>query len=157
LNQSVAEFRITYRPNRRTSFHGRWHPLLHDITAERAVVSASSVYGQPGLHRFDASLYQRVRGRLGRAAGWTFAGIAVSIHIDGVGVAREEGYGDHIALLHPSAAPIWECRWCQVKNADLVAAAGCAARGWDAKCAAWAESERRYFEANRDAWWAQRR
>lgn len=153
----MAEFRIAYRPNRRAGFHDRWHPLLNDIQADRAVVGAASVFGQPGLHRFDAALYQRIKGTFGRPDSWTFAGIAASIRIDGAEADVEAHYGDHIALLHPPGVPVWECRWCQARHDSLQSAARCAARCWDAKRAAWAESERRYFEANHNAWWAQRR
>lgn len=152
----MAWFRITYRPNRRAGFHDRWHPLLDDIQADRAVVGAVSVYGQLGLHRFDATLYRHVTGTFGRADSWAFVGIAASIRVNVALAAVEPRYGDHILLLHPVAAPVWECKWCQARHDDLPAAAVCAARCWDAKRAARAEAERRFFENNRDVWWAPR-
>lgn len=148
---------MTYTPNRRAGFHDRWYPLLNDVTADRAVVAASSVYGRPDLYHFDVVLYQLVKGTFGRRDGWATVGTAAGVHIEGYEAANERRHGDHVALQCSLSTPPWECRWCQTRYGDLAAAAGCAASCWDAQRAAWADSERRFVEATRDAWWAQGR
>ena len=153
----MADFRLTYTPSRRASLHDRWYPLLSDVAADRAVVAASSVYGRPGLHHFDVVLYRFVPGSFGRRDGWAYAGTAAGIHVEGRAAVNEARHGDHVALLCSSAAPVWECRWCEARYAGLPEAAGCAASCWDAKCASWVAGERAYFEANRGAWWARGR
>jgi hypothetical protein len=157
LNGWVAEFRMTYTPNRRAGFHDRWHPLLSDVTADRAVVAASSVYRRPDLYHFDVVLYRLVKGSLGRADGWAYVGTAAGVHVEGRAAGNEGRHGDHVALLCSSTAPLWECRWCAGHYCDLAAAADCAASCWDAQRAAWAASQRRFLEATRDAWWAKGR
>jgi hypothetical protein len=150
----VADFRITFTPNRRAGFHDRWFPLLSDVAADRAVVAASTVFGHPDLYRFDVVLFRLVPGTFGRSDAWATVGTAAGVLVEGRAAATQARHGDHVTLLCSSAPPVWECRGCGRRYGDLPKAADCAALCWGAKLEDLRASARRFYEANRGAWWA---
>jgi hypothetical protein len=146
----VPEFRFTFAPSRRPSFNTRWFPLVSDVRADRAEVSASNFSPYHNWFCIDVVLYVWEPPKFGKPGRW--AGVdpqssASGLHIPGLTDPGRRACG-HVELLCPARLPVWECRWCHVVHDELSAAARCAADGWAARCRANEEAVRRWYTAN---------
>lgn len=152
----MAELRIASTPNRRAGFHDRWHPLLSDVSVDRAVVGAERVYTCPGVYRCTVELYRRQEGTFGWPARRAGVGTTVLAHIGGLSVSDATRHGDSVEMLCPTARPVWECKKCGSTHTELASAGRCAAACTEAIWAALVESVERFYAANVGAWWLRR-
>ncbi|WP_194925781.1 hypothetical protein [Catenulispora pinisilvae] len=145
---------MTFAPSRSPSFNTRWFPLVSDVFADRAEVSASNLNPYHDWYSVSVVLYVWTSPRFGKPGRW--AGVdpqssAIGLRVPGLTDPEHRGR-DHVELLCPARLPVWECRWCHVVHDELTVAARCAGDCWAARCRANEEAMRRWYAANPPRW-----